>query len=690
MKNVLRFGVGVALALSLVGAVRAQEEDDYDTTPSKPIERTWFTAMQGNPETMFAQSFGGQPRAVIDVPRKGDGPWRFMVTCDETTMEQPDVTGEQNGRRRIVHAVLLVERPAGSSDYSFTLEQMSMDEVRGDLADMLALPQTDPLKPVPSRDGSPLYTRTLPTVIGTKAVFAVRNQGWITRMRFSMGETAEMDATIGVLMIARFLTNVCLPMHKDEVGKGAAWTFKSDEELDGVPFRLHRRVELLAMPEGGKGISVSQSFVGTVEKPKKAPNMFADLKGEPRTFGSALTGGGTTTWGTECPVPISATLVWTEDCNGTFVTEEADGSPSREVAGESAARWNSEMHFIEESPKLFVEAGVMEEVTTPEVAPDGGAAEGEEQVAAFDPQAEFATLPMDLDKAGEQLEKVLKDARATPLKAEAGVEPKRSWLWKQGEDGQAVEQRVEVRVHSQSRESDVIGVPIGGETIDATATLLLALSGKKDEDGFLTGTVKIEELTYAARMTDAAGVVMEETITDEELEELAKRTIPLTIGDTGRAWVSRLSMDVLNPAVVRKAFTVVDALCETAVERTMSDMGVGAGAAESLGDMAAGKDTARARVTFDQSGAEGPLHLKDVDLWFMKDHMKFKMWGEPTEATHSERISLTVRHNVDGDGLVMSNTMVMGELERMRATYVKDGKELEGERVGLEERNKGL
>ncbi len=676
----------------------AQEEDYDDSGPTPEQqeraekleqERQQRIAdadsnLQGVPWTLMVTQGGEQPRLLQQLPRSAGGPWRFIVRCDETTLEQSDTTTEENAWRRITHAVLLVE-PAGEwgdhkgASYKITVEQMAVDLARGAFDGVLALPTTDPFKPIPARDGSALYARIIPLFPGTKADLGVRDAGWFRNLRFQPGENMELNYLIDLASVGRFITNACVPVPDQPVGRGSQWTFASNEELDGHPTTVTRTISLTPSPAGAEGMTLTQSFTGTVAQPTRAPAMFNGLTGEPKTFGSSLMGSGESTWGKDCPLPVHATFSWIEDCTGTFAAEATPEAPARELDGRSAARRTDEMHLVDGPLGAFVEEATEEVSDKPtDSTPDAPTVNNMDAILKIAAEPDLTTIPMDLDGADARIEKALADGRAGPPKPETGVEPKRSWLWSPTPN---TSQRVHVSVQSSTRECDEIGKPNAEELTIADATLVLAVSDKHDEDGWLTGTLTFETLEYKRTRATGPDEHTTEALTDEERSEIMKRPVSFSIGEAGKLRPSRKELDILSPTVTGMAYTIIDGLAKAVIERPFDEVQTNGGTANTLGEMASRKGTARTHVTFDASDPAGPLHLKDVDLWYTKDGIKFKLWGVPTEATDSERVTFTVRHNIDGEKLVVSDTMALGEIARVRATYKIDGKELVGEEL---------
>lgn len=667
-----------------------------DNSPTEPDTDPGARSCVLAPDHFALVDKEGEDPAFIRLERGGEGPWRFLVKCDETVLDQSDVGQPENGWRRIVHAVLLAEtRPEWtdeeSSTYRLTIEQMAIDTVRGGLDDMLALPTTDPFRPVPGKDGAGYYQRVIPRVIGTRGEYEVGERGSLESCRFQMGEDADLDAVIGTVMVTRFLQNVSLPLPDDRVGRGGAWTFVSADLIDGHPIFPTRTVTVVEPAGEGHDVRVSQAFTGTVEHPFKAGMMFAGVEGEPKLFGTALEGSGTTQWGARSPIPEKATFVWSEDCTGTFQVPAQGGEPARELSGRSAARWNNEMHAIDGPAGLFVEEGV-DDGAAPSA--EGGDALNLKNVLAFkraqeekamkerggagleEPTESDVYSPFDLDKVNEHLDRMMMMARMLKKDPLEGKEPLTSWSLR---PTQNATQRAEVLVESKSRGYDERGgAVVDTDSYRTRAILAISLSDKKDEDGYFTGTVRFETVEHEGVHSGADGPEHRETLTPEDAEWLKAKSFPLTVSEYGKLWI-----DATLPgtgAQVDAAREVLSGIEEASVERPYSDQGVGALPIEASGDVQDAAPKFHYLVT-ERRDKEPALTLAGREWWLLDGATAFKSWGEWAAAKKSQRASSAFRLNVDGEGLVISRRMEMNLVERMRATYDKGGKDVEGEEL---------
>jgi hypothetical protein len=261
-----------------------------------------------------------------------------------------------------------------------------------------------------------------------------------------MDEEADMEAMIGAATVARFIMNFGQPAPSTPMGAGAQWTVRTNDEIDAHPAVITREMTLDSAQTPTNGPTISQSFTGTVERPDRAPAMFAGVDGTPRTFGSQLSATCTASWGLECPIPTSATLSWTEDCTGTFTSA---GDAPRELTGKSAVRRTNTLRFVTFAPALFIEEGIEEvrDAANETTAIDDGPGDA---VAQIDPESE-PLLTTDLDKAGQFLDTVLTIHRLAKPKPLDGKGPARSWS--RAIPPKSV-QRLEVRVRTRSMGSD--------------------------------------------------------------------------------------------------------------------------------------------------------------------------------------------------------------------------------------------
>ncbi|HEX2837715.1 MAG TPA: hypothetical protein VHN77_06265 [Phycisphaerales bacterium] len=624
-------------------------------------------------------SAGAEPRAVLTLPRSKGGPWRFLVSCDETSLDQSDITAPENGWRRITHAVLLVEtRPewhdeAGST-YALFIEQMAMDTVRGPLDALASLPTTDPSRPIPAREGSALYTRSIPRVIGTRGEYRTRTDGSLASCQFKMDEEADMEAMIGVATVARFIMNFGQTAPSMPMGAGARWTVGTNDEVDAHPVVIARTMTLDAAPTPTSGPTISQAFTDTVERPDRAPAMFAGVDGTPRTFGSQLSATCTASWGLECPIPTSAVLSWTEHCTGTFTTA---GDAPRELTGKSAARRTNTLRFVTFAPALFVEEGT-EEVRD---AANEAIASGEEPEETPEQTnvTEEPLLTTDLDKAGQFLDTVLTIHRLAKPKPQEGKGPARSWSRTIPAKS---EQRIEVRVRTRSMGSDVLGITEETSEHDTRAIVKLVLNDEMNEDDFPKGVITFEALEHTQTDKDSSAGERFSLVTNHDRAWVFGLSIPFAVSSNGPIWIDPIPSSSDHLAGYLAVQNILSAIDDAAIDRPFDDFSLGASAIEETGSFGSEDEAASRSSIRDRSKDTGELVLHESDLYRNPKSSYLKIWGrEIAPSIHADHMWYTLRHNTDGAGTILPEHMTLSSLSRVRSTYLKDEKEQTGELI---------
>lgn len=622
-------------------------------------------------------SAGAEPRAVLTLPRAKGGPWRFLVSCDETSLDQSDITAPENGWRRITHAVLLVEtRPEwhdeSGSTYALFIEQMAMDTVRGPLDALASLPTTDPSRPIPAREGRALFTRSIPRVIGTRGEYRTRTDGSLASCQFKMGEEADMEAMIGAATVARFIMNFGQSMPSTPIGAGAQWTVRTNDEIDAHPVVITRTMTLDAAPTPTSGPAISQVFTGTVERPDRAPAMFAGVDGTARTFGSQLSATCTASWGLDCPIPTSATLSWTEDCTGTFTTS---GDAPRELTGKSAARRTNTLRFATFAPALFVEEGTEEvpdtadETTAVDEGPGDAAGE-------TDPESE-PLLTTDLDKAGQFLDTVLTIHRLAKPKPLEGKGPVRSWA--RTIPPKSV-QRLEVRVRTRAMGSDVLGITEETSEHDTRAIVKLVLNEEMNEDDFPKGVITFEALEHTQTDKDSTAGERFSLVTNHDRTWVFGLSIPFVVSPNGPIWIDPVPSSSDHLAGSLAVRNILSAIDDAAIDRPFDDFSLGASAIEETGSFASEDEAASRSSIRDRSKNSGELVLHESDLYRNPKSSYLKIWGrEIAPSIHADHMWYTLRRNTDGVGTILPEHMTLSSLSRVRSTYLKDEKEQTGE-----------
>lgn len=622
-------------------------------------------------------SAGAEPRAVLTLPHAKGGPWRFLVSCDETSLDQSDITAPENGWRRITHAVLLVEtRPewhdASGSTYALFIEQMAMDTVRGPLDALASLPTTDPSRPIPAQEGRALFTRSIPRVIGTRGEYRTRSDGSLASCQFKMDEEADMEAMIGTATVARFIMNFGQVAPSVPIGAGAQWTVDTNDEVDAHPLVITRAMTLDAAATPTSGPTISQSFTGTVKQPYRAPAMFAGVDGTARTFGSQVSATCTASWGLECPIPTSAALSWTEDCTGTFITA---GDAPRELSGKSAARRTNTLRFVTFAPALFVEEGT-EEVSG--IAPQGAAVEAISSDAAPQEDApEEPLLTTNLDKAGQFLDTVLTIHRLAKPKPQEGKGPARSWS--RTIPPQSV-QRVEVRVRTRSLGSDILGITEETSEHDTRAVVKLALNEGMNEDDFPKGVITFEALEHTQTDKDSTSGERFSLVTNHDRTWVFGLSIPFVVSPNGPIWIDPVPSSSDHLAGYLAVQNILSAIDDAAIERPFDDFSLGASAIEETGSFASEDEPASRSSIRDRSKDTGELVLHESDLYRNPKSSYLKIWGrEIAPSIRADHMWYTLRRNTDGTGTILPEQMTLSSLSRVKATYLKDGKEQTGE-----------